>query len=69
MIMKTFTTLNTASKIFNHKTGEVVTIFKVRKDGTKRIFFKPVINGQLIGRTLWARLCEAENVAKLYLNR
>ena len=71
--MKTFTTLNKASVITNPKTNEVVTIYKVKKDGTKRTFFKPVveIDGKelLITRTLWATLWEAEKLAKVYLNR
>lgn len=71
--MKTFTTLNIANKVRNPNTGEVVTILKVRKDGTKRIFFKPVvdIDGQekSLSTTLWARLCEAESLSKQYLNR
>lgn len=67
--MKTFTTLNVASKIKNPMTNEVVEVLKIKKDGTKRIFFKPTINGVIIGRTLWTTKIEAENVAKLYLNR
>lgn len=71
--MKTFTTLNVASKIVNPNTSEVVEVLKVKKDGTKRIFFKPVveINGEkkMITKTLWARLYDAEKLAKQYLNR
>lgn len=71
--MKTFTTLNVASKIKNSNTKEVVTVYKVRKDGTKRVFFKPVVEIEgkelMITRTLWATLWEAEKLAKAYLNR
>lgn len=66
--MKTFTTLNIAKTIKCSETGEMVTIFKVQKDGTKRIFFKPTVNGNPISRTLWARLCEAEGLSRRYLN-
>lgn len=69
--MKTFTTLNVASQIRNQ--NEVVKILKVQKDGTKRTFFKPVveIDGKqmIITTTLWARLYDAESLAKKYLNR
>ena len=71
--MKTFTTLNVVSKITNPKTGEVVEILKVQKDGTKRTFFKPVVEKDgkkmMITTTLWARLYDAESLAKKYLNR
>ncbi|WP_454058940.1 hypothetical protein [Elizabethkingia ursingii] len=71
--MKTFTTLNVVSKISNPQTGEVVEILKVQKDGTKRIFFKPVVEKDgkkmMITKTLWARLYDANRLAKNYLNR
>lgn len=71
--MKTFTTLNVASKIRNSKTNELVTIYKVQKDGTKRVFFKPTVIidevEKSLNSTLWARLGQAEDLAKAYLNR
>lgn len=71
--MATYTRLSISSYIRNPKTNEAVTIFKIQKDGTKRIFFQPivVIEGQekRITGTLWARLYDAENLAKRYLNR
>jgi len=71
--MKTFTTLTTVSKIVNPTTKEEVKILKVQKDGTKRIFFKPVVlvdgKEMMITKTLWARLSEAEGLAKQYLNK
>lgn len=67
--MKTYTTLYVASKITNPVTKETVEIVKIRKDGTKREFFKPTLNGVLIGKTFWALKNQAESVAKLYLNR
>lgn len=68
--MKSFTTLNVASVIKNPNTGEKVTILKVQKDGTKRVFFKPVTEeGLMITSTLWALKGQAEKLAKAYLNR
>ena len=71
--MATYTRLSISSKIRNPKTDELVTIYKVQKDGTKRTFFQPivVIDGQdkRITSTLWARLYDAESLAKRYLNR
>ena len=67
--MKKYTKLGVASKITNQKTGEVVQCVKYRKDGTKRVFFAPECNGKRLTTTLWARLADAEKVARLYLNR
>ena len=67
--MKTFTTLNTASKITNKDKSKTVEVLKVKKDGTQRIFFQPTFEGKAIGRTLWARLRHAEIVGKEFLNR
>lgn len=71
--MTTFTTLGVSSEIKKSSTGEKVTIYKVRKNGTKRVFFRPmtIVNGEelLLSSTLWARLGCAERMAKAYLNR
>lgn len=67
--MKTFTKLNLVSKIRNPKTGEIVEIYKVRKDGTKREFFSPEFEGKKLNSILWARLYDAENLANKFLNR
>lgn len=67
--MSTFTKLNTVKNIVNYKTNEVVTISKFQKDGTKRTFFVPEVNGKRINSTLFAKLSNAEQLAKLYLNR
>lgn len=67
--MKTFTKLNLVSKIKNSNTGEIVEIYKFRKDGTKREFFAPEFEGKKLTSTLWARLYDAEKLAKQFLNR
>ena len=67
--MSTFTTLNEVTKIKNKTTNEIVVIYKVQKDGTKRTFFQPKVEDKAIDKTLWARLYDAENVARRYLNR
>jgi hypothetical protein len=66
--MKTYTTLNVAFTMTNSK-NEAVVIYKVQKDGTNRVFFRPTFKGNKISNTLWARLCEAKNLAKSFLNR
>lgn len=67
--MKTFIKLHIVTKIKSSKTDEVVEIYKFRKEGTKREFFVPEVNGKRITTTLWNRLYDAENLAKKYLNR
>lgn len=67
--MATFTTLRKITNITNPNTKESVLVSKVKKDGTKRTFFKIEKDGKLIVRTMFVRLWEAEKVAKLYLNR
>jgi len=57
------------SKTLRSKSGEVVKIHKFRKGGTKRTFFAPEVNGNRFSGVMWARLYDAERVAKLYLNR
>ena len=64
--MTTFTTINKVKTIT--KNNKTVTISKVQKDGTKRTFFKVESEGKLIIRTMYARLYDAEKLAKLYLN-
>ena len=71
--MATYTTLYIASTVTNPVTNEIVKIYKVKKEGTKRTFFKPVVEKDgkelLITRTLWATLWEAEKLTKAFLNR
>lgn len=67
--MKTFTKLNLVQKIKNSKTNEIVEIYKFQKDGTKRVFFAPLFNDKQITPTLFARLYDAETLAKRFLNR
>lgn len=73
MKTKSFTNLGAALILNNKSTGEKVTIYKVQKDGTKRVFFKPTTlkEGKEVAltSTLWARLYDAEKVGKMYLNR
>ena len=64
--MKPFEKLNEASRIT--KNGITVIIFKVIKTGTKRIFFSPEVKGKKIVSTMFARLYDAENLAKKYLS-
>jgi hypothetical protein len=64
--MKTFTKLNVASNI--KKGDNLVTIFKVKKEGTKRVFFSAEYNDKKITSTMHARLYDAERLAKAYLN-
>ena len=65
-LMKTFEALNTVSKL---KKGEkVVEIVKFKKVGTKRIFYVPMFEGKYITKTLFARMYDAETIAKAYLN-
>ena len=67
--MASFTTLRKITNITNPNTKESVLVSKVQKDGTKRTFFKIEKDGKLITRTMYARLYEAERIAKFYLNR
>ena len=63
---KTFTRLNQSGQL-THK-GELIKIIKFQKDGTKRTFFKAEINGVLIGKTLFARMYDAENYGMKYID-
>lgn len=65
--MKTFTTLQ-STKIKSYKTDNFCYIDKVKKDGTKRIFFA-VRNYEHknIVRTMFARKYDAFSLAKDYL--
>tara|TARA_R110002020_G_C16275085_1_gene771395 strand:+ start:1194 stop:1409 length:216 start_codon:yes stop_codon:yes gene_type:complete len=62
--MKTFTTLQ-STKITSKELNTFCTIDKVRKDGTKRVFFA-VRNeeGKNIVSTMFARKYDAETVVK-----
>lgn len=62
-----FTKMNPVTKL--KKGNEEVTIFKFKKDGTRRSFFAPEVNEKRINSTMFARLYDAENLAKRYLNR
>lgn len=66
---KTFTKLYPAQIITNALTGEMAVIYKYQKDGTKRVFFAPEVNGKRTNTTLWAVMKDAARLAKHYLNR
>ena len=55
-----FTKIATAEKV-KTVTGETVIIEKFRKDGTKREFFTPTIDGKQITKTMFARLYDARS--------
>ncbi len=67
--MSTFAKLNNVKNIVNSKTKESVTIIKVQKVGTKRVFFVPEVNGKRINSILFAKLYNAESLANQYLKR
>lgn len=53
-----------------NKNSEKVIIYKYRKQGTKKEFFAPELeDGRRISSTLFARMYDAEKLAKRYLNR
>ena len=59
-------TVETLKVVTGDNTVNVV-IEKFRKEGTKREFFTPSIDGKRITRTMFARLYEAESFAKKVL--
>lgn len=67
--MSQFKKLNRVKIVRNAKTGEFVEIFKYSKTGTKQVYFVPEVTGKRITSTMWARLYDAESVAKIYLKR
>ena len=67
--MKMFTKISTVSTIRNPKTNEVAQIVKFKKDGTAREFFTVEIDGKRLVSTMFARMYDAEKMAKTYLNR
>jgi len=64
--METFTILNKVTTIT--KENKKVTIVKVIKNGTKRTFFAPMADDKFLNKTRFARLYDAERLAKLFLN-
>lgn len=58
--MKTFTKISRSSKLKCRKTGDVVEVYKYVKDGTKRVFFTPELNGKRLSKTMYARLGSCE---------
>ena len=67
--MEKFKKIQTVSNITNPKTGESVQVIKFQKTGTKREFFTCEVNGKRLVSTMFARLYDAEKLAKVYLNR
>ncbi len=67
--MATFTKLYKALTL-NVQVGQNVVpveIFKVVKDGTKREFFSPEINGKRFTKTMFARMSEAERISASFV--
>jgi len=56
-------TIETLTVVHNGNAVKVE-IEKFRKEGTKREFFTPSIDGKRLTRTMFCRLYEAENFAK-----
>ena len=63
--MSKFEKLSTAGTIRGG--AVVIKIEKFKKQGTSRIFFSPEIEGRRIISTMYARLYDAENLARHYL--
>lgn len=63
----TYQTLNTVEKI--SKEGLTVSIVKVSKIGTKKVFFTPEIEGKRLTATLFARLYDARDLAKRFIKQ
>ena len=61
---KTFTEIRGGIKL--DISGIIVEIKKVRKDGTKREFFRVTYEGKSVSSTLWARLYDAKRIAKAF---
>jgi hypothetical protein len=64
--MATFKKVRVASKIVA-RDGRTVIVYKFVKDGTMKAFFAPEIGGKRITSTMFARLYDAENLARSYL--
>ena len=65
--MATFNSTGTVVTIKNKKGDISVSVERFVKDGTKRVFFAPIVNGLRINRTMFARLYDAERLAKQYI--
>jgi len=66
----TFTEINTVSKFKNQANNEVIIVKKFKKAGTKRVFFTPENEqGQRLTSTMFAKMYDAEALAKRYLKR
>ena len=66
--MKTFTTIE-STKITSEKLNTFCTIDKVKKDGTKRVFFAVRNNeGKNVVSTMFARKYDAEKIVKQWFN-
>lgn len=66
-IMKTFTQIRGWVNLdFGHT---IINIEKVRKDGTKREFFRLRENWKAIYSTMFARLYDAKRVARLIIEK
>ena len=63
----TYQILNTVENIT--KNGVTISIVKVAKTGTKKVFFTPEIEGKRITTTLFAKLYDAKDLAKKYLKQ
>ncbi|MDL5044648.1 hypothetical protein QQ054_01115 [Oscillatoria amoena NRMC-F 0135] len=59
-----FTKLNPVVTVKSKYVPDVIRIYKYKKDGTKRFFFNPELNGKRLTNTMFVRLWEAEDVSK-----
>jgi len=50
------------------KNDKAVKIVRMVKEGTKRVFFYPTVNGLRLNRTNFARQYDAISLGKQYLN-
>ncbi|KPE49751.1 hypothetical protein [Chryseobacterium indologenes] len=67
--MATYTKLKKTISLKSAKTGEVVDIFKYKKDGTKRIFFATENNGIRLNDRMHSTLWLAKAEAGKFLDR
>lgn len=63
----TYKTLNTVEKIT--KNSLTISIIKISKVGTNKVFFTPEIEGKRLTTTLFARLYDARDLAKKFLKQ
>lgn len=63
--MSKFIKLNKVSKL--ERNGNVIEVFKYRKEGTQRIFFAPEFDGTRINATMFARMYDAEGLGRQFL--